>query len=225
MELERQSALPPRVAAPPVARPVPLAADPPSKRALDLALAGAMLLCSAPIWLLVALAIKLEDGGPVFFGQERWGRGGRTFRVKKFRTMVQHAGLRPAEQGDRRITRVGRLLRACGMDELPQLLNIWRGEMSFVGPRALAVGEQVRDATGNLVSYESVPGFWQRLAVRPGLTSIATIYIPKDSPPRRKFRYDRLYIRRQSLAVDLRLIALSFWISFRGRWESRERKH
>jgi lipopolysaccharide/colanic/teichoic acid biosynthesis glycosyltransferase len=201
-----------------------VAADPLSKRLLDLALAGAMLVGLAPVWLLVAAAIRLEDGGPVFFEQERWGRGGRTFRVKKFRTMVQNAGLRPAEQGDRRITRVGRLLRACGMDELPQLLNIWRGEMSFVGPRALAVGEQVRDSAGNLVSYESVPGFWQRLAVRPGLTSIATIYIPKDSPPRRKFRYDRLYIRRQSLRVDLGLIVLSFWISFRGKWETRERK-
>lgn len=221
MELERPRALP---ALPRAVHPVAVASDPPSKRALDLALAGAMLLCSAPLWLLVALAIKLEDGGPVFYGQERWGRGGHTFRVKKFRTMIQNAGLRPAEQSDRRITRVGRLLRACGMDELPQLLNIWRGEMSFVGPRALAVGEQVRNASGALVGYESVPGFWQRLAVRPGLTSIATIYIPKDASPRRKFRYDQLYIRRQSLLVDLRLILLSFWISFRGKWEARGRK-
>jgi lipopolysaccharide/colanic/teichoic acid biosynthesis glycosyltransferase len=211
-------------AAQPVAR-VAVAADPASKRALDLALAGAMLLASAPVWLLIALAIRLEDGGPVFFGQERWGRGGATFRALKFRTMVQNAGLRPAERNDSRVTRVGRLLRACGLDELPQLLNIWRGEMSFVGPRALAVGELARDARGAQVAYETVPGFWERLAVRPGLTGIATIYIPKDSPPRRKFRYDRLYIRRQSLAVDLRLIALSFWISFRGKWESRERKH
>jgi len=222
MELERPSAIP---ALPHAARAVPIAADPPSKRALDLALAGLMLLCSAPVWPVVALAIKLEDRGPVFYAQERWGRGGGTFRVRKFRTMIQHAGLRPAEQGDRRITRVGRLLRACGMDELPQLLNIWRGEMSFVGPRALAVGEQLRDASGTQMSYESVPGFWGRLAVRPGLTSIATIYIPKDAPPRRKFRYDRLYIRHQSLLIDLRLIVLSFWISFRGKWEARGRKY
>lgn len=212
------------VANKPADRPVPLVGDPPAKRALDLALAGAMLLLSAPIWLLVAAAIKLEDGGPVFFGQERWGRGGTTFKVRKFRTMVQNAGLRQAERNDSRVTRVGRVLRACGMDELPQLLNIWRGDMSFVGPRALAVGEQVRDGSGGMVSYETVPGFWQRLAVRPGLTSIATIFIPKDSPPRRKFRYDMLYIRRMSLAVDLYLIGLSFWISFRGKWEARERK-
>jgi len=70
-----------------------------------------------------------------------------------------------------------------------------------------------------------VPGFWGRLAVRPGLTSIATIYLPKDAPPRRKFRYDRLYIRHQSLLIDLRLIVLSFWISFRGKWEARGRKY
>lgn len=198
--------------------------DPPLKRTLDLALAGFMLFCSAPVWLLTALAIKLEDGGPVFYHQERWGRGGQIFRVRKFRTMVQNAGLRQAERNDRRITRVGRFLRACGLDELPQLLNIWAGDMSFVGPRALAVGELVRSPSGELVSYETVPGFWERLAVRPGLTGIATIYIPKDAPPRRKFRYDQLYIRQQSLLLDLWLIGLSFWISFRGKWETRERK-
>ncbi|MFV9506632.1 MAG: sugar transferase [Oscillochloridaceae bacterium umkhey_bin13] len=198
--------------------------DSSAKRALDLLLATAMLIASAPLWVLVALAIKLEDGGPVFYFQERWGRGGQIFRVRKFRTMIQNAGLRQAEQNDRRITRVGHFLRACGMDELPQILNIWRGEMSFVGPRALAVGELVRDSEGNYSSYELVPGFWERLAVRPGLTGIATIYIPKDAPPRRKFRYDMLYIRRRSFWLDLRLIVMSFWISFRGKWETRERK-
>lgn len=218
---ERALSAGPQTKTPQAPRPIPIVADPPGKRALDLALAGAMLLASAPIWLLVAAAIKLEDRGPVFFAQERWGRGGATFKVRKFRTMVTNAGLRQAEQNDRRITRVGRLLRACGLDELPQLLNIWRGEMSFVGPRALAVGEQVRDGAGGLVGYETVPGFWERLAVRPGLTSIATIFIPKDAPPRRKFRYDALYVRRMSLGVDIHLIALSFWISFRGKWETR----
>ena len=198
--------------------------DPPLKRLLDIVLSSAMLIGSSPIWLLVAIAIKAEDGGPVFYAQERWGRGGSIFNVRKFRTMIQNAGLRQAERNDRRITRVGQFLRACGLDELPQLLNIWRGEMSFVGPRALAVGETLRDAQGHETTYEHVPGFWERLAVRPGLTGIATIYIPKDAPPRRKFRYDRVYVRRQSFMLDARLIALSFWISFRGKWETRERK-
>jgi lipopolysaccharide/colanic/teichoic acid biosynthesis glycosyltransferase len=96
--------------------------------------------------------------------------------------------------------------------------------MSFVGPRSLAVGEIVHDETGTRIAYEEVHGFRERLAVRPGLTGLATIYIPKDVSPRRKFRYDLLYIRRQSFALDLRLLVLSFWISFRGKWETRAKK-
>jgi len=96
--------------------------------------------------------------------------------------------------------------------------------MSFVGPRSLAVGEIVKDEKGRVVRYEDMPGFRERLRARPGLTGLATIYIPKDSSPRRKFRYDLLYIRKQSFWLDLRLIVLSFWISFRGKWESRGKK-
>ncbi|MBW1717674.1 MAG: sugar transferase, partial [Deltaproteobacteria bacterium] len=123
-----------------------------------------------------------------------------------------------------RITRVGRILRSTGLDELPQLINIFKGEMSFVGPRSLAVAEIVQDEKGHVVNYEDISGFYERLSVRPGLTGLATIYIPKDAPPRRKFHYDLLYIRKQSLWLDLRLIFLSFWISFRGKWETRGKK-
>lgn len=204
------------------------AREPHLKRPLDFTLASIMLLCSAPVSLLIAAAIKLEDGGPVFYRQERWGRGGKRFRVYKFRTMApdsdQKFGVQQAKQNDDRITRVGRRLRAMGLDELPQLISIWRGDMSFVGPRALAVGELIQDGAGNYVTYDHTRGFAERLAVRPGLTSLATIYIPKDAPPRRKFRYDLLYIRRQSFWLDVRLIALSFWISFRGKWETRDGK-
>ena len=200
-----------------------LRAEPLLKRPLDLALSGAMLLASAPVWGLIALAIKLQDGGPVLYRQERWGRGGTRFQVLKFRTMVADAdrrvGVRQAAEGDRRITRVGRFLRACGLDELPQLLNIFRGEMSFVGPRALATGE--RDKDGNPLDYEQMPGFRTRVSVRPGLTGLATIYLPKDASARRKFRADLLYIRKLSFWLDLRLILVSFWISFRGKWETR----
>jgi len=198
------------------------------KRALDVGLAGVGLVVSAPLWVIVAAAIKLEDGGAVFYTQERWGRGASRFRVRKFRTMVSHAGrvfgLEPAIENDGRVTRVGRFLRASGLDELPELLNILRGEMSFVGPRALAVDEAVTDGNGNRVSYEETSGFHERLAVRPGLTGLATVYIPKHTAPRQKFRYDLLYIRKQSLWLDVRLIALSVWISLRGKWETRERK-
>jgi len=105
-------------------------------------------------------------------------------------------GLKQATENDPRITRVGRILRAMGLDELPQLLNIFWGEMSFVGPRSLAIGEVVRDEKGHTVQYEDIPGFRERLRARPGLTGLATIYVRKDIPPRHKFRYDLLYIRK-----------------------------
>jgi lipopolysaccharide/colanic/teichoic acid biosynthesis glycosyltransferase len=198
------------------------------KRTLDIILSGIMLFLSVPVFLPIALAIKLEDGGPVFYRQERWGKGGTRFGVYKFRTMLPDAdrkfGLIQAVENDRRITRIGRLLRAMGLDELPQILNILAGEMSFVGPRSLAVGEIVKDDNGDPLQYEHIPGFRKRLSVRPGLTGLATIYIPSDASPHRKFRYDLFYIRRQSIWLDLHLIALSFWISFRGKWETRSSK-
>ncbi|HVP79574.1 MAG TPA: sugar transferase [Thermodesulfobacteriota bacterium] len=207
---------------------VPKTKEPWLKRPLDVTLSTLMLLLSAPVSLLIALAIKLEDGGPIFYRQERWGRGGTRFRAYKFRTMVPHSdqffGIKQAAENDARITRVGRVLRATGLDELPQMISIFLGEMSFVGPRALAVGEILHDEKGCRVHYEEVPDFWKRLSVRPGLTGVTTIYKPKDISPRKKFRYDLLYIRKQSFGLDLRLIIMSFWISFRGKWEHRERK-
>jgi len=202
--------------------------EPTFKRSLDIFLSGIMLFLSVPVFFPIALAIKLEDSGPVFYRQKRWGKEMRRFGVYKFRTMVpdsdQKFGLRQAAENDRRITRIGRVLRAMGLDELPQILNILTGEMSFVGPRSLAVDEIVKDENGRRIHYENIPGFRKRLQTRPGLTGLATIYIPKDASPHRKFRYDMFYIRRQSICLDLHLIALSFWISFRGKWETRSRK-
>lgn len=198
------------------------------KRPLDVMLSAVMIMLSLPFSLLIAFAIKIEDRGPIFYRQERWGRGGTRFRAYKFRTMIPNSdhdfGITQARESDSRITTVGRILRAMGLDELPQLLNIFLGEMSFVGPRSLAVGEIVKDEKGSIVKYEDMPGFRERLHVKPGLTGLATIYIPKDASPRRKFRYDRIYIQKQSLWLDIRLIVLSFWISFRGKWETRGKK-
>jgi lipopolysaccharide/colanic/teichoic acid biosynthesis glycosyltransferase len=195
---------------------------------MDVTLSTLMLILSAPVSLVIALSIKLEDGGPVFYRQERWGRGGARFRAYKFRTMVPHSdkvfGIKQATENDARITNVGRVLRATGLDELPQMISIFQGEMSFVGPRALAVGEILHDENGGRVNYEEIPDFWKRLSVRPGLTGVTTIYKAKDIPPRKKFRYDLLYVRKQSFWLDLRLILMSFWISFRGKWEHRDRK-
>ena len=198
------------------------------KRLLDAALALTGLTLSAPLWLLFASAIKLEDGGPVFYAQDRVGKGGRAFRALKFRSMRQDAeastGPLQARHNDARITRVGQVMRATAMDELPQLWNILRGDMSFVGPRALRPGEI--EIEGNVpVALEAVPGYTRRTAVRPGLTGIAQVYAARDISRRDKFRYDAVYIRRQSLWLDVRLILLSFWISFRGTWESRGRKY
>jgi lipopolysaccharide/colanic/teichoic acid biosynthesis glycosyltransferase len=200
--------------------------EPLLKRPFDVLLSGLMLAVSAPFWAVIAAAIKAEDGGPVFYRQERWGRGQSRFHVLKFRTMVPDAdapgAVRQATANDARITRVGRLLRATGLDELPQILNIFRGDMSFVGPRALSVQEHSEN--GMPLRYEEVPGFSTRLLVRPGLTGVATIYLPKDAPARRKFRADALYVRRLSFWLDVRLVALSFWISLRGKWETRDSK-
>lgn len=198
------------------------------KRAFDAALASFGLALSAPLWLVLAAAIKLEDGGPVFFTQDRVGQGGRMFRAFKFRSMHRDAeaatGPLQARDGDARMTRVGRLMRATAMDELPQLWNICRGDMSFVGPRALRPGE-IEIEGGGPVPLEAVPGYARRIAVRPGLTGVAQVYAARDISRRHKFRYDAVYIRRRSLYLDVRLILLSFWISFRGTWENRGRKY
>lgn len=198
------------------------------KRALDIVLAGLGLILSAPLWAFLAAAIKTLDGGPVFFRQERVGEGGRLFTALKFRSMRPDAealvGAVQASENDSRVTSIGRLMRATAMDELPQLWNIFVGDMSFVGPRALRPGEI--EAVGEaLVRLEDVPGYHQRIQVPPGLTGIAQIYAPRDVRRRHKFRYDRLYVRKQSWTLDARLILLSFWISFLGTWEARGRKY
>jgi lipopolysaccharide/colanic/teichoic acid biosynthesis glycosyltransferase len=197
------------------------------KRAFDAVLAAAGLAISAPVWLLIAAAIKLEDGGPVLYTQHRWGLGKRPFRVYKFRSMIVDADRRfgggQAGQDDPRITRVGRLLRKTSLDELPQLLNIVRGDMSWVGPRVLPMNERQLNEEAHIPD-EAVPGFDLRCAVRPGLTGVAQIFAPRDVPRRQKFRYDSFYIRRQTLFLDMSLIAISVWISCRLRWEDRGEK-
>jgi lipopolysaccharide/colanic/teichoic acid biosynthesis glycosyltransferase len=199
-----------------------------AKRLLDVMLAGAGLIVSAPLWAAIAALIKIEDAGPVFFSQERVGCRGRRFEALKFRSMIvdAEAGTGPIQAGenDPRVTRIGRILRATAMDELPQLWNIFRGDMSFVGPRALRPGEIEVKGNGAVEKLEDVPGFSDRCAVRPGLTGVAQIFAPRDVLRRQKFRYDRFYVDRQSFWFDVRLILLSFWITFRGRWEDRGRK-
>ena len=198
------------------------------KRVFDIFLSSIGLLVSAPLWPAIMLKIKIEDGGPLFYFQDRVGEGGRIFKVIKFRSMVVDAEKRTgpiqASEHDPRVTRIGRVLRKTAMDELPQLVNIWKGDMSFVGPRALRPEEKEVHGDGALVEMKSIPGYEGRLAVRPGLTGLAQIYLPADALRKRKFRYDLMYIRRISFCFDLKLVLLSFWITFRGKWESGSKK-
>ena len=198
------------------------------KRLFDIVVSGAGLLVLAPVAAVIAAAIKIEDGGPVLFVQERVGQGCRVFNAFKFRSMIvdaeRHTGAVQATVNDPRVTQVGSILRATAFDELPQLWNIFRGDMSIVGPRPLRPGEADTTADGAMLPLSAIPGYEARHRVRPGLTGIAQVHAPRDLPRNGKFRYDLLYLRRAGLCVDLVLIFQSFWITARGRWEHRGKK-
>ena len=193
---------------------------PPSKRVVDVLFSLLGLLLTAPAWILIPLAIKLEDGGPVFYPDTRLGKGGDPFRLLKFRTMVPENDL-PNVKGhppEKLVTRVGSFLRPTALDELPQLINVLRGEMSLVGPRAAPPEEQADDFEGEARALQEVRGFGERLSVRPGLTGLAQTRAPRNVSYRTKFRYDLYYIRCRSLWLDLKLIAESVLISLQGKW-------
>ena len=156
------------------------------------------------IWVVIPILIWVEDRGKVFFRQERVGVNGSIFSVWKFRTMVQDAenlGQVWTQEGDDRVTRVGRLLRRTGLDELPQLLNVIRGEMSLVGPRPLAVQEQE-------VLESQITGFRERLQVLPGLTGLAQLY-NRDDDSEEKLKYDMMYVKEMGWQLDLKLLFLT----------------
>jgi lipopolysaccharide/colanic/teichoic acid biosynthesis glycosyltransferase/VanZ family protein len=198
------------------------------KRPFDITLSFIGLILSSPLWLLFSMLIWIQDRGPVFYAQERVGKDGRIFKALKFRSMIVDAekdrGPVQAVENDARVTKIGRILRATAMDELPQLWNIFKGDMSFVGPRALRPHEKEVYGNPDERSMEKIPGYRDRHAVKPGLTGLTQVFLPGDTPRRKKFRYDLLYVRKRSFWLDLKLIALSFWITFRGKWESRANK-
>jgi len=198
------------------------------KRIFDIILSLSGIIVSSPLWLLISLAIILDDGCPIFYLQDRIGKKGKIFKALKFRSMVNDAeretGPIQAKEKDPRVTRVGKILRATAMDELPQLINILKGDMSFVGPRALRPAELEIHGNPGTVSLEDIPGSKERQTVSPGLTGLAQVYLPADALREQKFGYDLQYIEMQSLWLDLKLIVLSFCITFRGKWESPEKK-
>jgi len=200
--------------------------EPCLKRPLDVAVSSLGFLFFLPIWILISIGIYVNDGGPLFFGQERSGKEGKIFRVLKFRTMKHQEGriyLDVDLKDDPRVTGVGMILRGMAMDELPELINIFKGEMSFVGPRALPfkIEDEERSRYRNIAE---VPGYSVRSRVRPGLTGLAQIYARKDASRRQKFRYDNLYVKNMSFFFDLKLMFVSLWTTARGKWEYRGRK-
>jgi lipopolysaccharide/colanic/teichoic acid biosynthesis glycosyltransferase len=193
------------------------------KRWFDITVLVVAHLALLPIWLLlwavIPILIWLGDRGSVFYRQQRVGKDGRLFTLLKFRTMVQHADRKgPAwtTAGDSRVTPVGGLLRKTALDELPEILNIWKGDMSLVGPRALEVKEQQS-------LEQQIPGFADRLQARPGLTGLAQIYDIKDDAYD-KFHYDLEYLQRMSLWLDMRLLLLSVRNTLGFRWDRRSGK-
>ena len=181
------------------------------KRAMDIAGALFVLLVIWPILVIAAAAIKLEDGGPVFFKQKRMTRGGREFEILKFRSMIvdaeKYTGAVLASEDDPRITKVGKFLRAHRIDELPQLLNILKGDMSIVGPRPerkVIADEYCKD----------IPEFAYRTKVRGGVTGYAQIYGKYNTSAYDKLRLDLMYIENYSLLLDIKLIILTLRIIF-----------
>jgi|GEM_PF-566457 lipopolysaccharide/colanic/teichoic acid biosynthesis glycosyltransferase len=187
----------------------------PAKRAFDILLALLGMLLSFPAWFLITFLVWFEDPGPVLFVKNSVGKGGKNFHQFKFRTMIREAehdtGPVLASEGDERVLVIGRFLRKTALDELPQLINILIGDMSFVGPRPQRT-ILVRDYLIRMPEYA------ERHCVRPGLAGLAQVAGDYYLTPRQKLRFDRLYIRYASLAFDLKLIALAFLLVFWFRW-------
>lgn len=173
-----------------------------AKRGFDIVVALVALVIFSPVMLVAAIAIASESNGPVFFRQQRVGRNGRTFNIFKFRTMRPDAGNEWAKPSDERITRAGALLRRTSMDELPQLFNVLRGEMSIVGPRP------------EMISFASefantLPFYAQRTILAPGITGWAQVYLKRNLQPSDMagvLPYDLFYIEHSSLLLDAAIV-------------------
>jgi lipopolysaccharide/colanic/teichoic acid biosynthesis glycosyltransferase len=176
------------------------------KVSVDFVFALLTLPFAAPVILLAMLAVKLTSRGPAFYTQIRLGRGGRPYKILKIRTMYHNcearSGVRWATSGDPRITPVGRFLRRTHVDELPQLWNVLRAEMSLVGPRP-----ERPEFVPQLA--QAIPGYRERLLVRPGVTGLAQVQLPPDTDlasVRRKLAYDLYYIQNLGFLLDLRIL-------------------
>ena len=167
-----------------------------------------LLIVAAIPMLIISILVKLTSKGPAIYKQERVGKDGKPFTLYKFRTMVNDAekmvGPVLAKQGDPRVTKIGRILRTARLDELPQLFNILRGQMSLVGPRP--------ERAHFVKLHKALQGL--RLAIKPGLTGLAQIRSFYDLIPKHKIRYDFLYIQRRSLGLNLKIILQTIPVIF-----------
>lgn len=172
------------------------------KRLMEIVFTLVLLILTLPVLGLAAVAIKIESRGPVFYKQERMGLNGKLFFITKLRSMVTDAekdGPQWASRNDPRVTRVGKFLRKTRIDEVPQIFNVLRGDMSLIGPRP------ERSYFIEKFSRE-IPGFKKRLLVKPGLTGWAQVNGGYESTPAEKFELDMFYIKRQSLSLDMKIL-------------------
>jgi len=186
------------------------------KRTLDILSSFTILTVFLPLWVLLAVAIKLTSRGPVLFQQRRIGKGGKEFTLYKFRSMVEdaekHTGPVWAEKNDRRVTKVGRIIRRTRLDEIPQFINVLRGEMSLVGPRPerpYFVQQLIQE----------IPLYSRRLNVKPGITGWAQTRHTYDASlddVREKVQYDLYYIENMSLTLDLKILARTILVTLSG---------
>ena len=188
-----------------------------AKRSLDLAIASVLLVLTAPLLIAVAVIIRLESRGPSLFRQWRLGRDGRPFRILKLRTLtvVEDGAVRQVTRDDPRLTQVGRVLRKLSIDELPQLINVIRGEMSLVGPRPHAIAHDHYYA-GHIESYT------QRQNVKPGITGWAQIHGFRGETAaienmHQRVRFDLWYVRHAGFLLDLRILFATPGAVLRGR--------
>jgi lipopolysaccharide/colanic/teichoic acid biosynthesis glycosyltransferase len=182
-----------------------------AKRLTDILVSLFALIVLSPFLILVAVLIRLESPGPALFSQNRWGRGGKIIRIYKFRSMYSelcdHSGVAQTVEADPRITPIGRWLRRTNIDELPQLLNVLRGDMSLVGPRCHAIGM----LAGGMVYEELVPEYHLRHRVRPGMTGLAQVRGWRGSTnspaeARARIAADLYYIDHMSWSLDMKIM-------------------